>query len=268
TEAETHDPAHAAWHLHWVGVAYLLATQEEDANGFFWQASNKKLALGRLSSSATSNQMKIIPPGPQAIRVAELLNNNYKKCVDSILTLLNGGGGKNAEEHEEGLRLLGEKLGFIATRPDADAGKGPDVAWSLPEAKVVVAFEAKTQKESPKVYKKNKHIGKVLNDCIWLEENFKSYERRLFLLGPEVGIAPQASPPPDLRVVELSQFIGLTERLVSAALHIVARIDSKTPSQQAVQNGFLHYGLLWPECVDSFDYTLAADLQVDTDAND
>ncbi len=176
--------------------------------------------------------------------------------------MLKGEGGKNAEDHEENLKLLGERLGFVGHRPDKTHRKGPDVAWELPEEKLVIAFEAKTQKESPKFYKKNKHIGKILNDCEWLETKFPGYQRRLFLVGPLNPIVPQASPPQDLRVIQLSEFIELAETLESASQNIVARIDKNTTPAQAVQAAFARYGLLWPDCVDALNYTLAADLQV------
>jgi hypothetical protein len=131
--------------------------------------------------------------------------------------MLKGDGGKNAEDHEENLKLLGERLGFVGHRPDDTHDKGPDVAWELPEEKMIIAFEAKTQKESPKFYKKNKHIGKMLNDCEWLEENFPGYQRRLFLVGPLNPIVPQASPPQDLRVIQLSELIEMAETLESAS---------------------------------------------------
>lgn len=268
TEAERHDPSHAAWFLHWVGVAYLHAGQPDEASGFFWQASNKKLSLGRLSSATQQVPVKNVSPGPQACRIANILGHDYRKSIDAIVGMLEGDGGKNAAEHEDGLRILGERLGFVATRPDADTGKGPDVTWALPEAKLVVAIEAKTQKESPKVYKKNKHIGKILNDCNWLEEHYKGYERRLLLVGPLCGIAPQASPPTDLRIIQITELVGLAQRLSSAALHIVARIDAKNPAPQAVENAFSHYGLLSPTCVDALDYALAADLQIENESEE
>jgi hypothetical protein len=142
------------------------------------------------------------------------------------------------------------------------------VVWELPELKVVVAIEAKTQKESPKLYRKNKHVGKILNDCIWLEENFPGYQRRLLLIGPLSAIVQQARPPQDLRILQLSEFIGMAERLQSAAQNIVARIDASHTAPDAVQSAFEHYGLLWPECMDAMDYALAADLQVKEEPDD
>jgi len=268
TKVEEHDPSQAAWYLHWIGVAFLQAGQIDHANAFFWQASNKKLSLGRPARSFEEElAKKITVAGPQALRLAKLVDGNYAESITNVLNGLRGDGGKNAEIHEEGLRLLGDQLGFLGSRPDAELGKGPDVLWELPEAKVVVAIEAKTQKESPKVYKKNKHIGKVLNDCVWLEEKYRDYTRRLLLVGPRCGIAPQASPPSDLRVLPISEFITLAERLSNAAQNIFARIDSDKAKALAVESAFSFYGLLWPECLDAMEYCLAGDLQseVDTD---
>jgi hypothetical protein len=269
TKVEQHDPAHAAWYLHWIGVALLHAGQADNANAFFWQASNKKLSLGRPPVTFEEElAKKVTSAGPQALRVSNLLDGDYSGSVTSALNGLKGGGGQNADTHEESLKLLGERLGFLGSRPDSESGKGPDVVWELPEAKIVVAIEAKTQKESPKVYKKNKHIGKVLNDCIWLDENYKGYRRRLLLVGPHCGIAPQASPPPDLRVVSISEFIALAERLSNAAQNIFARIDSAKAKALAVESAFSFYGLLWPDCLDGMEYCLATDLQAEAEVDE
>ena len=268
TGAESNDSAHAAWYLHWVGVAYLHAGKVDEANSFFWQASNKKLSLGRPVLQTTTTGLKPTTPGPQARRVSEQLEQGFRSSIPGIIAKLSGDGGKNAEDHEQNLKLLGERLGFVGHRPDKSSRKGPDVVWELPELKIVVAIEAKTQKESPKLYRKNKHVGKILNDCIWLEENFPGYQRRLLLIGPLSAIVQQASPPQDLRILQLSEFIGMAERLQSAAQNIVARIDASHTAPDAVQSAFEHYGLLWPDCMDAMDYALAADLQVKEEPDD
>jgi hypothetical protein len=72
----------------------------------------------------------------------------------------------------------------------------------------------------------------------------------------------------DLRIIQLSEFIGLNDRLASAALHIAARIDANNAAVQAAENAFSHYGLLWPECLDALDYALASDLQVEGDGDE
>ena len=270
TKVDQLDPAHAAWYLHWVGVAFMHAGKIGDANAFFWQASNKKLSLGRLPNSPAKEPLTKgnVAPGPQANRVAKMLSADFRKSIASVLVALKGDGGKNADDHEANLKLLGEMLGFLGHRPDADTGKGPDVLWEFPEQRIAIAIEAKTQKESPRVYKKNKHIGKVLNDCNWLEENFNGYTRRLLLVGPLCGIAPQASPPPDLRVLPMSEFVELADRLSSAAQQTVARIDANSSAEVAVENAFSHYGLIWPECLDALDYRLAGDLQSEVDPDE
>ena len=269
-DAEKNDPSAASWHLHWLGVA-LLHANKPDAESFFWQASNKKLSLGRPVNTFAGRQIGATLAGPQSKRIAGNSSDTYRKNIEDIIKKLNGDGGKNAEDHEEGLRLLGEKLGFLASRPGnpgTGTGTGPDVLWELPELNVVVAMEAKTQKESPKAYKKNKHIGKVLNDCEWLANNYGGHERRIMIIGPQCGVAPQASPPSDLRIVQMAEFIELAYRLANAAQSIAARIDSNRPAELAIEDALMYYGLLWPDSLDAFNYELAVDLQLDCEAED
>jgi hypothetical protein len=236
-DAERHAPSHSAWYLHWVGVAHLLAKSDADARSFFWQASNRKLVLGRPDDGQTTKHSIVEPVGSQATRIAPLFDYAFRKSLDEVVVGLKSDGGANSEIHESNLKLLGEKLGFVCSRPDSEERpkKGPDVVWALPELKLVVAIEAKTQKESPKLYKKNQHIGKIHNDCEWLANKYPEYQRRLLLIGPRCAIVPQASPPPDLRIIQLEEFVGLAERLVNAAQHAVARFDNRFSAAVAIQ---------------------------------
>ena len=68
--------------------------------------------------------------------------------------------------------------------------------------------------------------------------------------------------------IQLAEFIALAARVESAAQNAIARIDAKTSATSAVQNALSHYGLLWPSCIDALNYTLASDLQTDTDSSE
>ena len=70
---------------------------------------------------------------------------------------MNGISTGSTNQAEEAVRLLGEILGFDATRPDNDIGKGPDVFWVNNQTKEVLAFELKTNKNTPTRYKKDRN---------------------------------------------------------------------------------------------------------------
>ena len=261
-DVEEHDSALSAWYLHWAGLSMLLAGRRQDGTAFFWQAANKKLCLARPATSAGNpvGETNLVP-GPQAQKLARIPEADWLGGLQLIHTKLSAFGGLNAEDHEAALEHLGLCLGFEASRPGKGGAAGPDVLWVLPELRALVAIEAKTQKESPKVYKKNQHIGKVLNDCTWLDERFNGYERRLVIVGPIVGVAAQASPPPDLRIVEISEFVELARRTSQAAQHITARLSVPQSVGDAAETALALYGIRWPECLDSMHYRFAVDLQ-------
>ena len=95
------------------------------------------------------------------------------------------------------MRQYGELLGFDASRPDNDYGKGPDVVWIDPEAAGGAVFELKTEKNDPAEY--NKHeVGQSMNHIQWLKEN--ETERAwdgILIIGPPGICKSEASPSDD-----------------------------------------------------------------------
>jgi hypothetical protein len=132
--------------------------------------------------------------GPQAL-------GDYANTLMRLAkTLSNGDASSTAKE--EAVRRFGEMLGFAASRPDNDIGAGPDVIWKDEQTKHGVAFEHKTEKDSPAEY--NKHeVGQAHNHLQWLADNETETKwDGLLIVGPAGLCKEEASPSDDVFVVE------------------------------------------------------------------
>lgn len=261
---ESHEPSLAAWYRHWAGLAALQAGEKPRAFALFNLAANAKTMLSRppttrLSIDASSVNKMVA--GEQARRLASQLHEEVEEGVKQIIQALEGDGGTNAEDHEAALCQLGRLLGFVASRPDKQGGAGPDVLWHLPEARKLFAAEAKTQKESPDAYKKNKHIGKVLNDYEWLRNHHGDCAATIAIIGPIRSVAREASPPADLRIMPMQGFIGLAREVGLAEYARRGFIQEGVRGDVAMQAALASHGLLWPQCIDALEYRNAVDLQ-------
>ncbi len=259
-EVDVEESTLGAWFRHWAGAAIQLSGAQADP--LYRQAANEKAVLGNPRSNPEILTSKLPAPCAQSRSAARHFDSEAVKKIEEVRKWLKGDGGKNATDHEQAIHDVGLFLGFRPSRPDRDHGKGPDVLWLLDDEKIAVGIEAKTQKENPKMYKKNATIGKLHNDRQWIEENAPKFAQQLVIVGPLVGIVKQANPPPNLRVAPLANFQSLADRLLFAAQYI-ATAQSDMSKDTAVQLAFEVYGLLWPKCLDSMDYRLASDLQTD-----
>jgi hypothetical protein len=260
SEVDTVEPALGAWYRHWAAAATHLSGTE--AEPLYRQAANVKSVLGNTRTRPEISVQTPPQPSSQARRAASVFDANALKRIEEIRKLLGGDGGVNATDHEQALQDAGFLLGFDASRPDHELGKGPDVLWRLEEERVALGMEAKTQKQNPKMYKKNVTIGKLHNDLQWMVENLPDFVHQQIIVGPLVGVVKEASPPPGLRVAPLANFQNLTDKLLFAAQYVAAA-PTGLSREAAIQLAFEVYGLLWPRCIDSMDYRLASDLQAE-----
>ena len=253
----------AAWHLHWCGVAHLLAGDEPAAGIAFQLAANLKAILGRPAPVGAAVGAANVPHAisPQAKRSATAAKGTLEAAAKSVLDHLQGDGGKNAELHEQALCDLGTLLGLESSRPEKGVEKkGPDVAWLCPESKDVVGLEAKTQKNSPVVYKKNQDIGQAHNSREWLKQTHPGMNDHIWIVGDLGDVVVQANPPQDLRVVTMESMIDLAQRLVYAGRRVSVR-PPKSSLESATQEAIDYYGLQWPQFAESLVYRFAVDLQ-------
>lgn len=156
--------------------------------------------------------------------------------------------------------------GLDSSRPDKQFGVGPDVLWRLPEGGQSLGIHAKTQKESPKAYRKAKHIGRIFNDQEWIKKKFPGDVLSAWIVGPLVPVVQQATPPEELRIVPMESMLDILYRVKSA----YARRDAQTrdvAKVKIVQEAWEHLGLLWPGLIDSVEFRFARDMQ-DSEAID
>lgn len=262
-ESEPHDSRLAAWYRHWEGLAHSLAGDAAAATRAYLRAANERSELGRpvikegvLAGGGT------VRPGPQAKRIAKLWEQKGNKNLQDIAKIRKDlVYGKSTNPVEEGLRKLGELLGLAATRPEEDAGTGPDDLWRLPEAKAGVALEAKTDKKDGSQYRKKEDIGQFHDHVRWLEKTYPEETFLKVIVGKKHPVSEESNPPEDLRVVTLDQFSFLADR-IKQLYEYVASAAKTSDVSICVERGLESLGLKWPKCIDSLESSLAIDLKI------
>jgi hypothetical protein len=262
--AEKREKNLSAWLCHWAGLAFTMQGDVITGRQLFQRAASVKNILGRVSIKTVNQERPV--PGPQATLVAGRYSPDYASTIQRIAEHLAGDGGPNAELHEQALMDLGELLGFLASRPDKQTGTGPDVLWSSPDLGVAIDLEAKSQKRTPRAYKK-RDIGKLHDDWTWLDINAPNTERRITIVGPFLQIVKQANPRAEYRITPLPQFQDLANRAAFAYQTVAAACPKKADLAHEIELAFRFSGLLWPTCIDGLDFRFASDLQGDADDN-
>jgi hypothetical protein len=113
---------------------------------------------------------------------------------------------------EESVRELGQQLGFVSSRPDNEFDKGPDVLWEEENSKLLLAFELKTDKDTP--YNKD-DVGQSLNHLNWVREAYPGHKLLgLILVGPEKGVTGNASPSAELFSIGAGHLVGLRDQFL------------------------------------------------------
>jgi hypothetical protein len=116
--------------------------------------------------------------------------------------------GASTNAFEEALRYLGECLGFEASRPDNEAGKGPDVLWLSRLEKLALGLEAKSDKTADAYNKSD--IGQAHQHLVWLGEAHDDRQTLgLLLVGQPKGVTEGASPSSQMYAVDLQALKAL-----------------------------------------------------------
>ena len=222
-EATGHaDALLSGWQYVWVGAA-LEAEGDIDSAHLAYRR-----AMSRLGS------MIILPRGVGAQSTASLgddasqfarnidrlvgltLNEQFEREQERWRTQLADLNGGSTRQMEEATRVLGEILGFSATRPDNDVGTGPDVLWVDSPSSSCIAFELKTDKDDPATYWK-KDISQGHDHLAWITANYPDCAcLGLFFVGPDGSIEAKGNPtdamwncPPENLVELRSQLFAL-----------------------------------------------------------
>ncbi|APO67513.1 DEAD/DEAH box type DNA/RNA helicase protein [Rhizobium gallicum] len=215
----------AGWYSVWLGAAYENEGDHETSIAHYKKARSRLSAWINVpfkggadaqieAEGATSPLQKsllsINHHGPQAI------GDLVWKLKQQAKILLDGTASANAKE--EAVRMFGELLGLNASRPDNDYGQGPDVIWTDTEGKTGVAFELKTQKNSPAEYTKQE-VGQAHNHLQWLADNEgETGWQGLLIVGPPGICKSEASPSDNIFLVE-------TQALAARMLEFAAKVE-------------------------------------------
>ena len=112
-------------------------------------------------------------------------------------------------------------------------------------------MEAKTDKQSTSLYGKD-DVGQLHNHVQWVKDNCAVSEIIPVFVGPLLPASGQASPSPDMKVVELGQFEKLGQRLVSALRDVTGQALPLSLSQ-VLDEVMKQRGLMYPEVFSSME---------------
>ena len=233
-ETTKHDTPLGGWHALWLGAAYDLEGDQDAASIAYGNAMKR---LGR----------SLILPRPQGGRVvrdnaADL--NSFGRALDSIVSYTHGNKYEaeleklcatlsliedgTPRQAEVGVRELGERLGYTATRPDNDLNTGPDVLWRDEANLQLVGFELKTDKHDPATYFK-KDISQGHDHLQWMADIYGGYDSfGVIYVGPDGVVDRQANPSDKMGLCPVGRLVDLRTRLVA----LIEDLRNETPLQR------------------------------------
>ena len=249
-----------AWLSFWLGYSLEMSGDHQNASYFYRKACANQSNMPRPRSLTTSTGTSV---PAQVTRIAEQMRIGLSdsilvqppKSLVQDLTPLNGNG--SAAQVEEAIRCLGQYLGLNSTRPDNDLGVGPDVLW-LSEDGFAVCMEAKTDKQASSLYRKE-DVGQLHNHIQWVNDNHKVSEIIPVFVGPLLSASKEASPSPDMKIIELRQFHELSQRLI-AALQDVAQSALPLSLEHDLREAMRNRNLMYPEVVAILDGSFLEDI--------
>ena len=233
-ETTKHDTPLGGWHSLWLGAAYDL---EDDQDAAFIAYGNAMKRLGR-------SLVLPRPAGGRVMQSEQAVLNSFGHALDSIVGYTHGNKYESElaklkesfslvetgtpAQAEVGVRELGERLGYTATRPDNDLKTGPDVLWQSEEMGQMVGFELKTDKSEPATYVK-KDISQGHDHLQWMSDNHGEYESfGLIYVGPDGRIDGRANPSSEMALCPVDQLVSLQQKLIA----LIEDIRNEIPLQR------------------------------------
>ncbi|PLX33591.1 MAG: helicase [Hyphomicrobiales bacterium] len=219
-EATGHvDPVLSGWQSVWVGAALEAEEDIDSAHLAYRRAMNRlgnNIALPR--RPGPRNTATLGDDASQFARnvdwlVGLTLNEHFDREFGRWRTQLMDLSGASTRRMEEATRVLGEILGFVATRPDNDVGTGPDVLWVDEPSSQCIAFELKTDKDNPATYWK-KDISQGHDHLSWITDNYPdSTCLGLLYVGPDGSIEARGNPSNAMKICLPSSLVELQNQL-------------------------------------------------------
>jgi len=157
-------------------------------------------------------------------------NNGYNR-EDRALAALSDVAASPAQ-FEEAARTLGEYLGFESSRPDNEENSGPDVLWKCEQSKVLIGFEAKTNKTSPNYNKAD--IGQAYQHLAWVAERHPEYKcLGVCFVGEPTSATAESNPSEEMLTVDRQAFVRLGAAYVDLRASIREALGASKLSQVA-----------------------------------
>ena len=231
-----HDTPLGGWHAVWLGAAF---DREGDKNSALISYGHAMRRLGRsmtLPHPVNGRVEKVKGPELNAFgrSLQELLGYSHGDKFESevakltkTLAMIDDGDPKQAEA---GVRMLGELLGFTATRPDNDEGTGPDVLWRDEAKPRQFGFELKTDQQTPATYFK-KDVAQAHDHLEWMEQSHDGHALLgLAFVGPEGGVHAKANPSEAMSLCLVSSLAALRDDLLA----LIEDLRKHTPMERVI----------------------------------
>lgn len=209
----------SGWQSVWLGGA-LEAEGDTDSAHLAYQRAVDRLgsmvALPRIARTGASSSL-----GEDASLFARkvdslvglTINERFNREFQRMRTQLRDLDGATTNQMEEATRVLGEVLGFSATRPDNDVGTGPDVLWLDEASASCIALELKTGKDDPATYWK-KDVNQGHGHLTWIANKHPDVTcLGLLFVGPDGSVEVQANPSGEMWLCLPGGLVEVRERL-------------------------------------------------------
>lgn len=135
----------------------------------------------------------------------------------------------NANEFEAAMQQLGEFLGFLAQRPEADFNRGPDVLWAIGNLKYFV-IECKSGAVAEKITKY--YANQLSGSMNWFGERYDhTCSATAIMVHPSKVFEAAATPHPTARIMTAETLPPFKEAVRSFAKALAAAVDTIDTSQ-------------------------------------
>ncbi|WP_432254385.1 DEAD/DEAH box helicase [Limimaricola sp. AA108-03] len=201
----------AGWYSMHIGHSFELEGDSETAKKHYSDARSRTFFDIALPQPSTQKSiMKDITPRnafhEQLIQLfasdKAVARNPWDKYNSQIKEILSDTASSN--KHEEAVRLLGEILGFTATRPEQESDENStlDVLWLSKDKKSAFLWSLKSRKYSNSTLN-GEEIGTGHLHLEWFRAAHPGVRHELFFLAPDAECVSTAYPSDDMKVVLL-----------------------------------------------------------------
>ncbi|HHJ20833.1 MAG TPA: helicase [Gammaproteobacteria bacterium] len=201
SEATGHiDALLSGWQSVWLGAAFEMEGDIDSAHLAYRRARsrlgnmlNLPTGIGAQNTANLGDDASLFARNIDRL-VGLTINEHFERELARIRKQLSDLDGASPGRMEEATRVLGENLGFVATRPDNDVGTGPDVLWVDESSATSIAFELKTDKNDPATYWK-KDITQGHDHLTWIADNYPEHACfGLLYVGPNGYVEAKGNP--------------------------------------------------------------------------